>query len=1040
MSLRTTKNSRPITTESQFSVASFPDDPSASLSNTQRLEIEIAFEDMMRKSKILPLESAMEPILANIFDAENVFLWMNKLSTGFYSPSADKFLHDDSIVAAASKAQTALICTESLEQPDAQQLLFPLFLKSGSTIAVAQVVRRLNPFNDNDLKIASFLMRKFTIYGSVMFNAAQSVGFASEFAQTSSATDVVSNLDEGLMKGFGCKMTDFYCFYEDQCMKFDKTEGQFIPVNRSAAGVALCALRNGQSINVKAPRYHPNFSFTGDLLPYDPLLICVHEFQEVIVAAALRGSVMNEPFSADDVSKMEAVMPFIARSLVFATGINTKGVRKVNTFEAQLIELLNAAASFTSAQDMNDLFFAIQDNTAELVKAQKCRLMLYDQINKVFLADFNPSAKDGKFWCELTASRGFVGAVLQSGAPIVCQDPLNDERFDEFSDVGMAMEVNSIAIVPVRSQQNSIIGVLSVINKRSGGHFNESDVNAIVALSVFCGIAIQNSRLLETSLQLTKQLNDFVFINDSTTMHMNDSILSQILAKAKRESKAVRVTLFLCRRSDKSLLNYAAIGNVFEQGNKYALTAVQTKSVTTVTVTEGAEIGSPGRHTTARPSEMVSPKPQSVQTKGSENELIYLVCDMPIFDHANDVIGVLELCVPSIGSREDVHILQSFISIVAKTIEANCVDDLVHYSEEQFAMLDAMSESEATAFSCPSKFKETWPDNLFTLEFDTYSVEEPDLLGICYALFDKFGLMHEFKITGGKLFLILSRIRRKYSTTEEWRHAVESAVYMIYIMITSRLDDHLKKHEILCMIIASLCHDLDSKFFEMDALSLRADTALSVLFSKKPVFEGHQCSTAISIISSRDANLLDALDDDIITQCVDLIINLILGTDYQNHFNLMHELKTMTRSEDSSMENPKNRLLILQMLMKCADVGIITRPDSIAEPHILESCSEFFDRGPLDKVQGIVYTSTTTKTRSCIDRERSAPTVVGSVIEPMFETISKLIPGFERAFRCLQENELIWWNKEIIQKGKKHEEATEPAGNALGPDRLMEND
>jgi hypothetical protein len=321
---------RPFTAESQQSAASFPENPAASLGATSRIELEDLFEDLMTKSLAQPFHVAAEPIFAHIFSAHESLVWLAKpQSNKFYCPTTGAVIHgEESLVAAAARAQTSVVCTASAESPGNQQLLFPLTVKTGSVIAVVEVLRSVEApgFGDGDLIIASFLMPKFRIYGSVVFAPSQSVSFAADFAEIASPTDSYGRLSECLIRGFNAKLVDFYSLakHDGVFQKFDRARGDFVELPRTAVGIALFALKNAQTVNVKTPRYHPNFSIAGDALPDEPLLIGTSEFRDLQFAAALRGRIVSDLFGPGDASRLEGIMPFIVRSLYFSTGAGTR--------------------------------------------------------------------------------------------------------------------------------------------------------------------------------------------------------------------------------------------------------------------------------------------------------------------------------------------------------------------------------------------------------------------------------------------------------------------------------------------------------------------------------------------------------------------------------------------------------------------------------------------------------------------------------------------------------------------------------------------
>jgi GAF domain-containing protein len=75
----------------------------------------------------------------------------------------------------------------------------------------------------------------------------------------------------------------------------------------------------------------------------------------------------------------------------------------------------------------------------------------------------------------------------------------DDKRFDSSIDKATGFHTQGILSVPIYDHRGRIIGVTQMINKLDGTDFDDDNVRTIVALNVFCGISLENSKLHETS-------------------------------------------------------------------------------------------------------------------------------------------------------------------------------------------------------------------------------------------------------------------------------------------------------------------------------------------------------------------------------------------------------------------------------------------------------------------------------------------------------------------------------------------------------------
>jgi hypothetical protein len=600
-----------------------------------------------------------------------------------------------------------------------------------------------------------------------------------------------------------------------------------------------------------------------------------------------------------------------------------------------------------------------------------------------------------------------------------------DERFDEAVDVGMSAEVTSLLAVPVLSGRDVFIGVLLMINKSDGSQFGEFDQQSLLAIASFAGVAIQNVRTLEFAARLTQLLDDFLYRKpDPVIMHASDPDFVQIVKAGHSELRALRTTLFL-HKDDRFLidLNYGAVPD----DTPKSVPAAQQKIVTLVSAGVGGD-GQEQQHTTPRADEQDDqPKPMT--------KLSLVTCDFMI---ANDEesVALLEFAVPSAASPEDITLLETAVMIIGGALEKHCFMKLFDRRAEQFALSEVMDETQRLAFSPPESLR-GWPDDLFEPSFDMDKIPDSKLLDIGFAVVNKFGLMHDFEISAGNLYVFLTRLRDK--TGALWRHSLESAVFMTSMLAKSRLDEQLKRTEVLTLVLAALCREMNAHFFG----PCKNELAMDVLYSKQSVFEGYHCFEALSLVFASDLMLFHTVADYDVEEIVELLLDLILATDSQKHFVLMHEFRIASRADDFPLTEDANKLLLLKLLMKCAGVGILTRPPDIAFKGVASRCDEFFRRGPIKKEQGIVFKSSVVKNRQGIDVAKSQPIVVGRVLKPLFDVLGKLLPPLEAFAASLRENEVKWWGSPPRESAAQEDEKGEPERQPdleLGPDRLMEKD
>jgi len=114
----------------------------------------------------------------------------------------------------------------------------------------------------------------------------------------------------------------------------------------------------------------------------------------------------------------------------------------------------------------------------------------------------------------LPIGKGIAGSVAATGEPVLLRDAYADDRFDRSLDQASGYRTHSMLCVPIKNREEKIVGVLQLLNKRSGP-FGEADLRFLDAISDHMAIAMENARLhlelvekqrMERELQLGREI------------------------------------------------------------------------------------------------------------------------------------------------------------------------------------------------------------------------------------------------------------------------------------------------------------------------------------------------------------------------------------------------------------------------------------------------------------------------------------------------------------------------------------------------------
>ena len=180
------------------------------------------------------------------------------------------------------------------------------------------------------------------------------------------------------------------------------------------------------------------------------------------------------------------------------------------------------------------------------------------------------------------------------------------------------------------------------------------------------------------------------------------------------------------------------------------------------------------------------------------------------------------------------------------------------------------------------------------------------------------------------------------------QHACDVTQFVTYELILLRVEKMLSQLELLAVIVAALCHDANHGDFT-NVYNVKADTPLDILFKNQSVMETHHCEVVIGIISKEETNLFSELKGSEFKFVWTTVIQLILAADMAKHFNFLKDFKALYEAKQwDPAKNQENRMILMQLLLKTADISNVSRLFALADKWCDVLCKEFFRQGDLN--------------------------------------------------------------------------------------------
>jgi cAMP-specific phosphodiesterase 4/high affinity cAMP-specific and IBMX-insensitive 3',5'-cyclic phosphodiesterase 8 len=299
-------------------------------------------------------------------------------------------------------------------------------------------------------------------------------------------------------------------------------------------------------------------------------------------------------------------------------------------------------------------------------------------------------------------------------------------------------------------------------------------------------------------------------------------------------------------------------------------------------------------------------------------------------------------------------------------------------------------------------------------------------------LFDKLGLTRHFGLDQEKLFKFLLEIEAGYDDANAYHNRCHAAAVMhaIYALLerggigtlcsSAHQDEGMaltgndRPLILMACLLAAAVHDYEHRGLTNDFLVKTSDER-ALRYNDQHANENHHVAAAFALLHQRpDCDLLAKLPANEYRRLRSVMIDLVLATDMANHASLIH---AFSEELDSAPASPgalssKGAVLLLQISMKCSDLGHLALDWPLHMRWVKRLESEFFKQGDKEKQLGIPVSYLMDHEKPGVSKSQVG--FFDAVVLPLFRVIDKAAPAAsELLFRVIR-NYQQWCDLEGI--------------------------
>ncbi|XP_063978763.1 cGMP-specific 3',5'-cyclic phosphodiesterase-like [Diachasmimorpha longicaudata] len=655
---------------------------------------------------------------------------------------------------------------------------------------------------------------------------------------------------------------------------------------------------------------------------------------------------------------------------------------------------------------------------------------------------------------------GIAGYVAQTKEIINTNDAYEDPRFNSTVDMRTGYKTTLILSMPICNYEGDVIGVAQIINKTNGSNeFTERDVEVFKRYLTFCGIGIQNAQLFELSVleyrrnQILLNLARSIFEDQNNL----ECLVTKIMTEAKELLKCERCAVYLLdldcgeaghlekivERPGKSIQedrqplsrresNNIDMEDIFLRHSTSDGSAKFTMVFKMENGTQEAQVSRPST------TDLSSPLGKIAKYVASTGQILNIgdvalwlkrevldvgkdpirsILCMPIVNGQRSVIGVAQLINKDNGSSftdSDVSIFEAFAIFCGLGIHnTQMYESACKLMAKQKVALECLSYH-ATA-SNDDALRLTSDDipsaeqyNLYSFTFTDFELTDEDTCRATVRMFKACNLIQRFHIPYDVFCRWILSVKKNYRPVKyhNWRHALNVAQTMFAMLKTGKMEQFMTDLEILGLLVACLCHDLDHRGTN-NAFQTKTESPLAILYSTSTM-EHHHFDQCVMILNSDSNNIFQTLSMEDYRHVMKVVESAILSTDLAVYFKKKNNFMELIDEGEFDWQSEEKKELLCGMMMTACDVSAIAKPWDVQHRVAKLVADEFFDQGDLEKLQ------LNQQPVAMMDRERrdELPQMQVGFIDviclPLYRVLSETFPWIMPLYEGTAENRKHW--------------------------------
>ena len=177
--------------------------------------------------------------------------------------------------------------------------------------------------------------------------------------------------------------------------------------------------------------------------------------------------------------------------------------------KSALFRVLQVSRKISAPVELDEILQLVIEAALDVLNAERGTVFLYDRNTDELFSRVATGEKEIRF----PASLGIAGESAKKRQLVNVEDCYADARFNQEVDKKTGFRTRCLLSIPLIGIHDELVGVLQVLNKRSGV-FDQADTDLADTLAAQCAVSLQRARLIEEQLVKQKLEQDLAVARD----------------------------------------------------------------------------------------------------------------------------------------------------------------------------------------------------------------------------------------------------------------------------------------------------------------------------------------------------------------------------------------------------------------------------------------------------------------------------------------------------------------------------------------------